>query len=136
MFATAAFARTCFTDWNVISIQLPPLRDRREDIPLLIGRFLEQFCRENQRPVRHFTHGAMKLLIDYDWLGNVRELLENTVERAVVLSDAGNDGYRPPSRKYSYARSCEGPRTASVGIFALCAVVKSVRVSPALSVTV
>jgi DNA-binding NtrC family response regulator len=70
---------------NVISIRLPPLRERKEDIPLLIERFLEQFCRENGKPARRFTHGAMRLLMDYDWPGNVREL-ENTVERAVVLS--------------------------------------------------
>ena len=70
---------------NVISVQLPPLRDRKEDIPLLIDRFLEQFCHENGKPPRQFSHGAMKLLMDYDWPGNVREL-ENVVERAVVLS--------------------------------------------------
>jgi DNA-binding NtrC family response regulator len=70
---------------NVISVQLPPLRDRKEDIPLLVDRFLEQFCKENAKPPRGFTHGAMKLLMDYDWPGNVREL-ENVVERAVVLS--------------------------------------------------
>jgi DNA-binding NtrC family response regulator len=70
---------------NVISVQLPPLRDRKEDIPLLVDRFLEQFCKENAKPPRGFTHGAMKLLMDYEWPGNVREL-ENVVERAVVLS--------------------------------------------------
>lgn len=70
---------------NVISIHLPPLRDRKEDIPLLIDRFLGFFCQENGKPPRAFTHGAMKLLMDYDWPGNVREL-ENVVERAVVLS--------------------------------------------------
>ena len=70
---------------NVISLQLPPLRDRKEDIPPLVDRFLEQFCKENAKPPRGFTHGAMKLLMDYEWPGNVREL-ENVVERAVVLS--------------------------------------------------
>jgi DNA-binding NtrC family response regulator len=70
---------------NVISIQLPPLRERKEDIPLLIERFLQQFCQENGKPPRIFTNPAMKLLMDYDWPGNVREL-ENVVERAVVLS--------------------------------------------------
>ena len=70
---------------NVISIQLPPLRERKEDIPLLVERFLEQFCRENDKPPRLFSHAAMRLLMDYEWPGNVREL-ENAVERAVVLS--------------------------------------------------
>jgi DNA-binding NtrC family response regulator len=70
---------------NVISVHLPPLRERKEDIPLLVERFLEEFCRENLKPPRTFTHPAMKLLMDYDWPGNIREL-ENAVERAVVLS--------------------------------------------------
>jgi DNA-binding NtrC family response regulator len=79
------FREDLFHRLNVISLQLPPLRDRKEDIPLLVERFLEQFCQENGKPPRGFTHGAMKLLMDYDWPGNVREL-ENVVERAVVLS--------------------------------------------------
>src|SRR5271155_1097866 len=70
---------------NVIHLQLPPLRDRREDIPALLAHFLARYCLENTKPMRLFTAGAMKLLMDYDWPGNVREL-ENVVERAVVLS--------------------------------------------------
>lgn len=70
---------------NVIHLQLPPLRDRREDIPLLLVHFMERYCQENAKPLRQFTAAAMKLLMDYDWPGNVREL-ENVVERAVVLS--------------------------------------------------
>ena len=70
---------------NVIHLRLPPLRERREDIPLLLTHFLAHFCQENAKPLRHFTAAAMKLLMDYDWPGNVREL-ENVVERAVVLS--------------------------------------------------
>ncbi|HXX71666.1 MAG TPA: sigma-54 dependent transcriptional regulator [Candidatus Acidoferrum sp.] len=70
---------------NVISVHLPPLRERKEDIPLLVERFLREFCRENAKPPRTFTLVAMKLLMDYDWPGNIREL-ENAVERAVVLS--------------------------------------------------
>jgi DNA-binding NtrC family response regulator len=70
---------------NVIHVHLPPLRDRREDIPPLLVHFLDYFCKENAKPLRQFTPAAMKLLMDYDWPGNVREL-ENVVERAVVLS--------------------------------------------------
>jgi DNA-binding NtrC family response regulator len=70
---------------NVIAIALPPLRERKEDIPMMVERFLERFCRENGKPPRVFSQGALKLLMDYDWPGNVREL-ENVVERAVVLS--------------------------------------------------
>jgi DNA-binding NtrC family response regulator len=70
---------------NVIHLRLPPLRDRREDIPALLLFFLERYCEENAKTPRQFTQGALKLLMDYDWPGNVREL-ENVVERAVVLS--------------------------------------------------
>lgn len=70
---------------NVIHLRLPPLRDRREDVPQLLTHFLERYCQENEKPLRHFAPGAMKLLMDYEWPGNVREL-ENVVERAVVLS--------------------------------------------------
>ncbi len=70
---------------NVISLHLPPLRERKEDIPALVERFLGRYCQENGKPPRAFTNAVMKLLMDYDWPGNVREL-ENVVERAVVLS--------------------------------------------------
>src|SRR5947209_4636079 len=65
---------------NVIAIQLPPLRDRREDVPLLLATFLERYAQENGKPPRRFTSPAMKLLVDYDWPGNVREL-ENVAEK-------------------------------------------------------
>ena len=70
---------------NVIHLTLPPLRDRREDVPALLAHFLGRYCQENIKPLRNFTPAALKLLMDYDWPGNVREL-ENVVERAVVLS--------------------------------------------------
>src|SRR6267142_2580704 len=79
------FREDLFHRLNVIHLQLPPLRDRREDVPLLLAHFLERYCQENNKPLRNFTQAAMKLLMDYDWPGNVREL-ENVVERAVVLS--------------------------------------------------
>jgi DNA-binding NtrC family response regulator len=70
---------------NVIALKLPPLRERREDIPLLVEHFLREFSKENNRALGRFTPQAMRLLMDYPWPGNVREL-ENVVERAVVLS--------------------------------------------------
>ena len=73
---------------NVIALRLPPLRERRGDIPLLLDHFLRRFSEENQRPLRTFSPAALKLLMDYDWPGNVREL-ENAVERGVVLSTQG-----------------------------------------------
>jgi len=70
---------------NVIMIDLPPMRARREDIPLLVDHFIRKFSEENERPVRQIAPEALRALIEYSWPGNVREL-ENVVERAVVLS--------------------------------------------------
>jgi DNA-binding NtrC family response regulator len=70
---------------NVISLEVPQLRDRREDIPLLLEFFLRKYCEENDKPIYRFSAEAMKIMMDYSWPGNVREL-ENVVERAVVLS--------------------------------------------------
>jgi DNA-binding NtrC family response regulator len=72
---------------NVITIEMPPLRDRREDIPLLAAHFLSVYAEENQREVAGFSPKAMDALTEYHWPGNVREL-ENAVERAVVLCRA------------------------------------------------
>src|SRR5215470_14418606 len=79
------FREDLFHRLNVIHLHIPPLRERREDVPLLVAHFLERFCNENNRALLQFTPNAMKSLMDYDWPGNVREL-ENVVERAVVLS--------------------------------------------------
>ena len=79
------FRDDLFYRLNVISIDLPPLRARREDIPLLVHRFLEYFSKENDLETRRLTPDAMRALVDYDWPGNVREL-ENIIERGVVLS--------------------------------------------------
>jgi DNA-binding NtrC family response regulator len=72
---------------NVIEIRLPPLRERREDIPLLAGDFVERLSHELGKDVSEVSSGALKLLMDYDWPGNVREL-ENAVERALVTAKA------------------------------------------------
>lgn len=70
---------------NVINIQLPPLRERKEDIPPLVEFFTKKYCDENGKPPYRFSSEALKVLMDYHWPGNVREL-ENVVERAVVLA--------------------------------------------------
>jgi two-component system response regulator PilR (NtrC family) len=70
---------------HVINIFLPPLRLRKDDIPLLTQHFLEKYGEENNRPDAEITPDALDVLMDYDWPGNVREL-ENVIERAVVLS--------------------------------------------------
>src|SRR5579864_7949900 len=70
---------------NVVPIDIPPLREHKEDVPDLVNHFLVRFTRENGKQVQEITPEALKLLMDYHWPGNVRQL-ENTVERAVALS--------------------------------------------------
>jgi len=84
LMAESRFREDLYYRLNVITIALPPLRRRREDIPLLIAHFLDKYAEENKRKVREVTPDAMRILLDYAWPGNVREL-ENTIERAVVL---------------------------------------------------
>jgi DNA-binding NtrC family response regulator len=79
------FRADLFYRLNVISIDLPPLRSRRDDIPLLATHFLKHYAEENGVPSRTLAADALRALIDYDWPGNVREL-ENAIERGVVLS--------------------------------------------------
>jgi two-component system response regulator PilR (NtrC family) len=73
---------------NVIAIQLPPLRHRKEDIPALVMHFTEKYAKENGKPLPQVTPAALQALLDYDWPGNVREL-ENVIERGVVLTTEG-----------------------------------------------
>jgi two-component system response regulator PilR (NtrC family) len=87
LMAESKFREDLYYRLNVITIQLPPLRRRREDIPLLIHHFLQKYSEENKRKVREVTPDAMRILMDHAWPGNVREL-ENTIERAVVLCTA------------------------------------------------
>ena len=86
------FRQDLYYRLNVINIQLPPLRERKEDIPALVDFFFTKYCRENQkyldgsnRSILHFQPEALQILMDHNWPGNVREL-ENVVERAVVLA--------------------------------------------------
>src|ERR1700674_513816 len=85
------FREDLFYRLNVISVDLPPLRQRREDIPLLVQHFLQKYSEENERPRRRITTEALRPLVSYSWPGNVREL-ENTIERAVVLSSDSDIG--------------------------------------------
>jgi len=81
------FREDLFYRLNVIAVQLPALRQRKEDIPALVAHFVERYSRENDKPVRGVTPDALQALMDYDWPGNVREL-ENVIERGVVLTTA------------------------------------------------
>jgi len=76
---------------NVVKLQLPSLRQRKEDIPLLIEHFLDKYTREMTKRVLGLTNGAMQALLNHDWRGNVREL-ENVIERAVIFAEGRNIG--------------------------------------------
>jgi DNA-binding NtrC family response regulator len=85
------FRDDLFYRLNVISVDLPALRQRREDIPLLVDFFLTRYSEENERPRRRMTPEGLRPLLSYSWPGNVREL-ENVIERAVVLSSSQDVG--------------------------------------------
>src|SRR3989475_851682 len=85
MMEEGRFREDLFYRLHVISIQLPPLRDRKDDIPLLVQHFLHKYGEENRKADLELTPEALDLLTEYDWPGNVREL-ENVIERAVVLT--------------------------------------------------
>src|SRR6516164_4793981 len=84
---SGAFRPDLYYRLHVFCIDLPPLRDRREDIPLLVAYFLNKFCMATSRPVPQLSQEAIEVLMRHDWPGNVREL-ENAVERALVVGRA------------------------------------------------
>jgi Nif-specific regulatory protein len=105
------FRQDLFYRLGVFTIRTPPLRERREDIPLLVQHFIDRFCRKHRKGVLGVTDEALERFADYDFPGNVREL-ENEVERAFTLADP--DGYITPdllSEKFSAAaQSCKSQR--------------------------
>ncbi len=88
MVAEGRFREDLYYRLNVFSIAIPPLRERREDIPLLVEHFLHKFARSMNKSIAGVSPAAMDLLIDYDWPGNVREL-QNAIERAVLVCKTG-----------------------------------------------
>lgn len=84
--AAERFRQDLYYRLNVITVQLPPLRQRRQDIPLLAAHFLQKYAQENHKSVTAIQQDALQYLMAYDWPGNVREL-ENVIERAVVLTN-------------------------------------------------
>jgi DNA-binding NtrC family response regulator len=85
MVAEGKFLEDLFYRLHVIPVRIPPLRERREDIPLLVDHFVKKHRKLAGKRIDRIEDGVLKTLEEYDWPGNVREL-ENTIERAVVLS--------------------------------------------------
>jgi DNA-binding NtrC family response regulator len=108
------FREDLFYRLNIVPIQLPPLRERTEDIPFLALHFLKKFCQEMGKNPKALSPAALKLLTDYSWPGNVREL-ENTIERAVIMTD--EEVLQPQHFPFPWREKTEGtsfnlPRTS------------------------
>jgi two-component system response regulator PilR (NtrC family) len=86
MIAEGKFREDLLFRLNVVKLQLPPLRQRKEDIPLLVQHFLDKYMKEMNKRVEGLTNGAMRALLNHNWRGNVREL-ENVIERAVIFAE-------------------------------------------------
>ena len=84
--AAGNFRADLFYRLQVVTIEIPPLRDRREDIPLLAGTFVRAAAERYELPVRPIAQSALRRLVDYKWPGNVREL-KNTMDRAVIMAE-------------------------------------------------
>jgi Nif-specific regulatory protein len=100
-----AFREDLYYRLKVFPLRVPPLRERREDIPLLAGHFLERYTKEIGKPVAGFAQDAMELMMGYEWPGNVREL-ENEVQRVVIQAEA--DGFVTSDLLSPRVRKVEG----------------------------
>ena len=86
--ADKKFREDLYYRLNVISINIPPLRSRKDDLPLLVNHFMSLYSKENHKKIKNVSDDTMNILMNYDWPGNVREL-ENIIERAVILDTDG-----------------------------------------------
>ena len=100
------FRRDLYYRLNVLHLDLPPLRDRPSDIPILVRRFIEDFSRQHEREFKGLSGEAMEILLEYSWPGNVREL-RNLIESMVVLAPGAviRADDIPPDIRYSSGRS-------------------------------
>jgi DNA-binding NtrC family response regulator len=115
--AEGRFREDLFYRLNVLPIEAPPLRDRAEDVPLLIQHFLKRTAEEKDEPQAVVSEEALRNLCAYAWPGNVREL-ENLVERMVILSSGGEIGIEdlPEEVRRAPAAAATAPRVPSTGL--------------------
>jgi len=109
------FREDLFYRLNVIPVNLPPLRNRRNDIPLLSRHFIDRFSDLQNKKITGFSSEAMRRLLDYSWPGNVREL-ENTIEHAVVLAKGSRievSDLPPPIRNFDVSGELENESSIS-----------------------
>ena len=107
---TGRFREDLFYRLSVFPIEVPPLRERRDDIPMLATHFLTQSARRMNRPAPRITQGALNQLSSYDWPGNVREL-QNTIERTVILSRGG-----PLHFDLTWSKATQAPRERTIKV--------------------
>jgi len=113
------FREDLFYRLSVIPIVIPPLRERKEDIPLLIDNFIQKFNRENRRDVKGFDREAMEALCNFEWPGNIREL-ENLVERMVIVKGSGIIAYADLPEKYRGRSPRPQPETVPLPVDGIC----------------
>ena len=108
LIAEGKFREDLYYRLNVFAIHVPPLRERRTDVPLLANHFAEKYAAENHKSIRSISTHALDLLMSYEWPGNVREL-ENCIERAVILSndEVIHAHHLPPTLQTAEARGIE-----------------------------
>jgi transcriptional regulator with GAF, ATPase, and Fis domain len=85
--ADGAFRSDLYYRLNVFPITVPPLRERKEDVPLLVNYFIDRFAKRAGKKIKHIQKKALEVLQEYSWPGNVREL-QNVIERSIIISDA------------------------------------------------
>ncbi|MGI9164990.1 MAG: sigma-54-dependent transcriptional regulator [Pyrinomonadaceae bacterium] len=111
--AAGNFRADLFYRLQVVTIEIPPLRDRREDIPLLAGTFARAAAERYELPVRPIAQSALRRLVEYEWPGNVREL-KNTMDRAVILAEGDElEGHDLPGEITSGLQRAPGEATAA-----------------------
>jgi two-component system nitrogen regulation response regulator NtrX len=81
------FRQDLFYRLNVIPLEIPPLRDRKEDIPLLVARFIAEFCQKEGKDLKKISPDALEMLMEHNWPGNVREL-KNIIERLIIMTSS------------------------------------------------
>ena len=115
---TGRFRQDLYYRLSVVTVEIPPLRERRDDIPLLVERFRDVFAKEHGKPVTGVTPAALSALVAYDWPGNVREL-KNVLESAILFAPGGRiDVERPAgggARPHERARGGLRPHEAPLG---------------------
>ncbi len=129
--AKGRFREDLFYRLNVVSLEMPPLRDRKSDIPVLARFFADRYATENGKQIDSLSNDAVELLMAYDWPGNVREL-ENAVERAVVMAP-GNvieprhlpAAVKPSTRAESGAPPVPGSTLAEIEKYAILETLKA-----------